>query len=313
MEAPDICSGHNCGPGRLAAARHQIQALGESCLSLPLGETSKGMAMLSIGEFSKVTGLTVKTVRSYDENGLLPAAAVSGESGYRYYDQACVERARVIRELRALDVSLEDIATILASAQDESDIVSLLEHHAQVIREKLRRYQDIDRSLRTIITREREARMITQVQHFDITEKQLPSMLIAGIRGLGAYSDSGKRFSALGRAVGRFMDGKPLNLFYDTEYKEKDADFESCFPICNTVTHADISVRELEGGRALTLVYQGPYERMGPAYQRVFEHLRAHRLTPRTPSREVYLKGPGLIFQGNPKNYLTEIQFLVEG
>ena len=30
------------------------------------------------------------------------------------------------------------------------------------------------------------------------------------------------------------------------------------------------------------------------------------------PSREIYLKGPGMIFRGNPKNYLTEIQMVVE-
>jgi effector-binding domain-containing protein len=32
-----------------------------------------------------------------------------------------------------------------------------------------------------------------------------------------------------------------------------------------------------------------------------------------TPSREIYLKGPGMIFKGNPKNYLTEIQIFLEG
>ena len=83
--------------------------------------------MLSIGEFSRVTGLTVKTVRLYDERGILPPAVVSDDSGYRYYNAACVERARVIKQLRELDFSLAAIAEILATGKDEADILSFLE------------------------------------------------------------------------------------------------------------------------------------------------------------------------------------------
>jgi effector-binding domain-containing protein len=45
----------------------------------------------------------------------------------------------------------------------------------------------------------------------------------------------------------------------------------------------------------------------------VFEYLKSHKLEPLSPTREVYLKGPGMIFRGNPRKYLTEIQVLVDG
>ncbi len=52
--------------------------------------------MFSIGEFSKVTGLTVKTLRFYHEQGLLDPTHIDPETGYRYYGPAKVETARVI-------------------------------------------------------------------------------------------------------------------------------------------------------------------------------------------------------------------------
>ena len=65
----------------------------------------------------------------------------------------------------------------------------------------------------------------------EITEKNQEPMLIAGIRIRGNYRESGRLFSTLGRKVGRHIAGPAFNLYYDEEYKEEDADFESCFPL----------------------------------------------------------------------------------
>jgi len=267
--------------------------------------------MLSIGEFSRVTGLTIKTIRLYDEKGLLPPAVVRDESGYRYYDAPSVERARVIKQLRDLDFSLAEIAQILEAGADEADIVGFLERQKEVIAKKLERYTQVHRALETVIHTEKEAAMANQTT-FQIEEKTVPEMLVAGIRAKGVYSDSGARFAKLGRAVGRHITGKALGLYYDTEYKEADADFESCFPVRKAVANEGVNVHALPGGRCVTLLYRGPYSEIGRSYQRIFEYVREKKLTPKVPSREVYVKGPGMIFKGNPKNYLTEIQVLVE-
>jgi DNA-binding transcriptional MerR regulator len=269
------------------------------------------MAMLTIGEFSRVTGLTIKTIRLYDEKGLLPPAVVGDESGYRYYDAASVERARVIKQLRDLEFSLAEIAQILESGNDEADIVSFLERQKNVIATKLERYAQVARALETVISTQKEAAM-TQDTTFQVEEKTIPAMLVAGIRAKGKYADAGDRFGKLGRAVGRYIAGKPVGLYYDGEYKEQDADFEACFPIRQSVEKEGVSVHTIEGGRCVSLVHRGPYSELGRSYQRVFEFIRAKNLTPKVPSREVYVKGPGMIFKGNPKNYLTEIQVMVD-
>ena len=73
-----------------------------------------------------------------------------------------------------------------------------------------------------------------------------------------------------------------------------------------------ISVRELPGGRCVSLLHKGPYEQLGRSYAKILTYLKDKGYECVLPTREVYLKGPGMIFKGNPKNYLTEIQMMVK-
>jgi effector-binding domain-containing protein len=63
----------------------------------------------------------------------------------------------------------------------------------------------------------------------------------------------------------------------------------------------------------VALIHKGPYEQLGHSYGRITRYIKEKGYTIISPTREVYLKGPGMIFKGNPMNYLTEIQMLVEG
>src|SRR5947209_8756587 len=68
-----------------------------------LVSTCGAHAMFTIGEFSRITGLTVKALRFYQEEGLLLPTLVDDQTGYRYYDGSKVERARTIVFLKELD------------------------------------------------------------------------------------------------------------------------------------------------------------------------------------------------------------------
>ncbi|MDP6447730.1 MAG: GyrI-like domain-containing protein [Pirellulaceae bacterium] len=67
----------------------------------------------------------------------------------------------------------------------------------------------------------------------------------------------------------------------------------------------------MPGGRCATLLHRGPYEEIGRAYAKIIAYINERGYTVALPTREVYLKGPGMIFRGNPQNYLTEIQMIV--
>jgi DNA-binding transcriptional MerR regulator len=267
--------------------------------------------VFSIGEFSKITGLSVKTLRFYHEEGLLEPSHVDEETGYRYYASAKVETARAIAFLRGLDFTVHEIREILARTDDDADLLEVMQRQRALIDQKIQSYRQLVRSLDKFITQEREVRQIMASSSYEIVEKVLQPMLVAAVRMKGKYSDCGKGFARIGRSMGRQIRGKAFLLQYDSEYREDDADFEACMPIRNGKPIDGISVRELEGGRCVSLLHKGPYNELGGSYAKVFEFIHDKGYEPITPSREIYQKGPGMIFKGNPRNYLTEIQVLI--
>ena len=269
--------------------------------------------LYSIGEFSQVASLSVKTLRFYHEKGLLIPTSVEEQTGYRYYDAGKIEKARVIMQLRHLEFSLEDIATVMSECVDEADILSYLERQRNVLQQRIQADRDIVRSLNEIITKEKAARQVLAGGAYAVEEKAIEPMWIAGIRLKGAYNECGSIFSRLGKLVGRFICGKPLCLYYDGEYRDGDADFEPCFPIRKEVAVEGVSVRSLPGRRCLTLIHRGPYDQLGHSYAKVLEQANERQIKISLPTREVYVKGPGVIFKGDPKNYLTEIQLPIGG
>jgi effector-binding domain-containing protein len=100
-------------------------------------------------------------------------------------------------------------------------------------------------------------------------------------------------------------------LYYDGEFRDEDADFEPCMPVRKLVRADGIDVRELPGGRCVALVHRGAYNELGRSYERLIKYVKEQGYAMQLPTREVYLKGPGMIFKGNPKKYLTEIQILI--
>ena len=268
--------------------------------------------MFSIGEFSRITGLSIKTIRFYHEKEILEPCWVDPGTGYRYYDHNNVERGRIISCFRDMEFSINEIKTILENYDDQADILDYLVQHRNVIEAKMRKHKNILVSLDNIISNEREAMAAMKNSSFEVEEKSLDAINIAGVRMKGKYSDCGKGFSKLGKSFGRYICGKPLCLYYDSEYRPEDADFEACMPVKGGKEVEGVSIRKLEGGQCISLLHKGPYEELGRSYAKILEYVKEKGFEVVMPTREVYLKGPGMIFKGNPKKYLTEIQFLIK-
>jgi DNA-binding transcriptional MerR regulator len=106
--------------------------------------------LLPIGRFARVTGLTIRALRHYDELGLLAPAWVDPETGYRYYGIREMQRAGAIRQLRDLDASLDDIRRLLEAA-DAEGAQDLLELHRRRVSAEITRLEDVRVQLDSII------------------------------------------------------------------------------------------------------------------------------------------------------------------
>jgi DNA-binding transcriptional MerR regulator len=85
-------------------------------------------AGLTVGDFSRITHLSVKTLRHYHEVGLLAPATVNPGTGYRYYSADQVPAAQVIRRLRDLEMPVGEVKAVLA-ADDAADRNALIAAH----------------------------------------------------------------------------------------------------------------------------------------------------------------------------------------
>ncbi len=273
---------------------------------------SASLKMFNIGEFSKITGLTVKTIRLYHAKKIVMPRYVDSGSGYRYYDKKCIDVAMAVIHLKKMNFSLEQIREILTEYDDQSDILKYLELKKEEIRNQIEDLKSSISLLDDILKQEERVKKIMKTNIFDVEEKMLDSVLIACIRMKGRYADCSSGFAKIGKSLGRYLCGVPMMLHYDQEYKEEDADFEVAFPVRQEKPVDGISFRELPAGRCYSLLHRGPYSTLGSSYAKIIGFIKDKGEVPVIPSREVYLKGPSMIFKGNPKKYLTEIQFIIQ-
>lgn len=268
-----------------------------------------------IGEFSKASGLTVKTLRYYHERGLLVPARVEAGSGYRFYNKQNLEVAKIISVLRELEFSLDEVQAFLdEGGHGGESVLDFLERRKSQVQDRIKSQRGILARLDQIIEQEKGNQQAWEESVFEIEQRELEPMIIGGYRMTGRYSEMGEGFGRLGKTLWRHIAGPGMSLFFDEDCRDDDANFEPFFPLKKRAKKdvEGISIRELEGGTAFCLKHRGNYQGIGRSYGKLFEFIKDRGLRPAVPSREVYLKGPGMFFRGNPAKYLTEIQILVD-
>jgi DNA-binding transcriptional MerR regulator len=107
---------------------------------------------LAIGQVARLAGLTTKALRHYDRIGLLRPAGVDPSTGYRRYEPDQVERARLIRRLRELELPLDEVRRLLDLAGDQEAFRAALAGHRRRVQARLTRLQRILHTLGHAIT-----------------------------------------------------------------------------------------------------------------------------------------------------------------
>jgi DNA-binding transcriptional MerR regulator len=128
---------------------------------------------LSVGDFSRVTHLSVKTLRHYHQVGLLEPAEVDPGNGYRYYAPGQIPTAQVIRRLRDLEMPVAEVKAVL-NAPDTAARNALITTHLNRLETELAQTRAAVDSLRNLLQRPAVAR---SVKH-----RTVPATPAAGIR-----------------------------------------------------------------------------------------------------------------------------------
>ncbi len=105
---------------------------------------------LAIGDFSRATHLSVKTLRHYHHIGLLEPADVDPDTGHRRYATEQIPTAQIIRRFRALEMPLDEIQAVIA-APDIDTRNDLIAAHLSRLESNLAKTQAATASLRNLL------------------------------------------------------------------------------------------------------------------------------------------------------------------
>ncbi len=271
--------------------------------------------MIKIGDFSKLSLLTVKTLRHYDELGLLKPVHVDPHNGYRYYAAAQLPRLQRILALKEMGLSLQQIGMLLNADLPAQQVIGMLR------RRQVELHQSIVESQETLARIEARLKLFEQENNMpdnEVVIKSVPAMWIISLRGIVPnYPDQQTLWEQLGKAmknVSVHSIGPCFTLDHDREYKELDHDLEVCFTIAAPASvEPPAQVRQLPAVKTMaSLIHHGPFTTLFKSYQQMIEWLDANGYQINGPGREIYIStGENELRQDDP-NYVTEIQFPVK-
>jgi DNA-binding transcriptional MerR regulator len=269
--------------------------------------------MIRIGDFSKLSRIPVKTLRYYDEVGLLKPVHVDNFTGYRYYDHGQAARLNRILALKDLGFSLEQIRELLDAGLSAEKMRGMLILRESEIRQKV---QEEAERLARVESRLRQIEQENAMSKYDVVVKHIEAFKVASVRGV--VPTPPEQGSLWGELEGYLAaqrvrsQGPCLSLYHDEEAKERDWDIEVCEAVGEDVkASARVKVWNLPDAPTMAcVVHHGPFVTIGEAYDALLKWVSENGYHVTGPAREVYLKAATRGSQTDPDT-VTEIQFPV--
>ena len=263
--------------------------------------------MLKIGDFSKLSHLTIKTLRFYEKEGLLKPASVDEWNNYRFYETSQLETAAKIKSYRQLGLSVEDIKAVFAGGDAKEILqekITSLEKEKHLIESRL--------SIIKSIMEDKEMK-------YQVTEKVIPETIVYTAETvLKSYSDIMNWIPSVGQQCLELNpDLKCTEPEYefceylDGEYKETDIRIRHSEAVTSFGKENDhIRFKTLPETKVLSIYHKGPYSNIGEAYAFLMKYAKQNGYTTAGLIRESYIDG--IWNKEYEEDWLTEIQLPIE-
>lgn len=265
--------------------------------------------MLSIGTFSKISNTTTKTLRYYDEIGLIKPAHINAENGYRYYDVTQLETMLLINRLKQYSLSLEEISDVLHNRHDDALLFSLLRQKKQATGEKMNELGLMLERLETDMKNmERGIDIMAYLDDIEVKLVEVEPKNILFVREVISVEDYGKLLGRLFEKIGSehlTPVGPPMTVYHNAEFNPASTLMEVAVPIKEVVN----GTREFPGGLCAVSTLKGPYSGLTSVYAKLNEWTEVEGYTINGAPYEVYLTNPGSV---QPNDYVTEVYFPVK-
>jgi DNA-binding transcriptional MerR regulator len=256
--------------------------------------------VLTIGEFSRLTHLSVRSLRRYHEAQLLEPAVVDGATGYRYYGVDQIPTAQVITRLRELDVPLADVHRILR-APDPGVRSALVAEHLQRLEDELSRTRAAVVSLRRLLE--------PDPAPIEVELRAEPAQTVAAVEAVVRSRDIGSWFAGamaeLQAAVGGDVTGPPGAAYDNALFEQERGHALLYLPTATPPRTGRVHPVTLPAAELAVTTHAGEHDSADVTYGQLGTWVVENAMAVAGPVREVYLVGPG--DTGDPAAWRTQI------
>ncbi|MBN2401838.1 MAG: MerR family transcriptional regulator [Spirochaetes bacterium] len=258
--------------------------------------------MYSIGQFSTITKIPCKTLRYYDEIGLLKPAMTDDDNNYRYYDHNSVLQAQQILIYRNCGMPLEKIRELLEETKDKENLYEILITQLSVLDQKINETHTSRSRLEEII-KSLEGEKMYPVELIIKEDQHVISM-----RQRGNHETISAILSKLFEtaAVEKLTIAGPHTIIWHEEkdFSRDDVDMEIYVPIENSAGVSCGLFQKMPAGDFCRTMYKGSMTTLSSAYERIYDFISKNHYIITGPFRETYSSRMGFI---NPNEMEIEL------
>jgi len=251
----------------------------------------RGESMFRIGDFSRLSQVSIKALRFYDEVGVLKPTFVDGATGYRYYSANLLPRLNRILVFKELGFSLDEIALLLREDLNADNLREALRDKRNDLSRRVAQDQERLGQIESWLTQiEREGR----VPHYEITLRRVAPQLVASLRDkLASYDEAAELFAELNAHLKEHnVSGRHAARWHACARREERIDCEAVVFLTRAIPESKrIDVYELPAAVSACLIHDGSDETINDAYAAAHSWIRSNGYKIAGPLCELYWQG----------------------
>ncbi len=273
--------------------------------------------MLRISQLANIYGISGKTLRYYDEIGLLKPEIVDKYTGYRYYSSSQVLELNEITLLKEMGLSLKDILNILRG--DSNEKYNILKN---ILNSKK---ADIDKEIKELKNSKKNIELLeeklinnynVELSSYSVGIKKLNNMKVASIKThISAYSDQAHLWDELlmylKKEKVKFLPER-FTIYYDMQNTETQMEIEVCKRVAMDFKGNDrIMCKDINSQQEVAyLLHTGNHDSVLKSYEKILFWIEENNYEIIDNIQEEFHMEDSMT--NNPKEFITEIQIPIK-